>query len=127
MILHPPRTRRVDTLAMATYWAGTIIVGIITILGDPAPTLAAQLGPGPGLALFGAGYTLVGAAGLAARLTNRARTEAAALMILGAYTALHGLLILLDGALASGLRIALAPCALASLAIARRGYTITRP
>lgn len=98
-----------DDALLIIYYVVTMVIGGLTIWGDPAPALVEHLGVGVSLWVFGGCYTVTAGFALASRVMRNRRGEATAVKVLGLAALFHGTLALLDGATASGLRIMIAP------------------
>lgn len=118
--------RSLDDWLMLVYYAATIVVGVLTVAGDPSPNLVAQLGPGVGLYAFGAGYAVLGVLAGISRWLRARCAEMRALLGLAGFAGFHGVLLILDGAYVSGIRLAAAPLMMVAFARRLHGVTLTR-
>ena len=117
---------RRDTTRMSVYYAASVLLGIGTIWGDPAPVLTGALGHGWRLWVFGGSYALLGAAARAGRLRSQWTIEALAVRGLAIATFVHGAIGVEDGAILTGLRLIIAPLMMWSYAATLTRWHITR-
>lgn len=112
-------------LRMVAYYIGTVAVGVSTILGDPEPVLAAQLGHTWTLVIFGALYAALGLSACVARLVRARRAEGILIRTLAVYAAAHGVILTIAGAHAAGLRLSIALLMMWEFARLSEGVTLT--
>ncbi len=118
--------RWADRYRMHAYYVGMAAVGAMAVVGDPAPSLVGALGSRTSAAWFGVWYVVVACLAMLARARRQRSTEAAAVTSLGVFTAAHGVLLCLDGAWSSGIRLAIAILMMSDWAHMRRGVMFTR-
>lgn len=107
------------------FYAVLCVVGVLTILGDPAPTLVGSLGRGPWLFSFGAAYIIVSISATYARLRKLPGYEQRMLLVLAGITFLHGLVLFLDGAYTSGIALMSHSLPLVAVAVAVSGVVFS--
>lgn len=128
MAARPLLQRLCDLLARTriyAYFAATAAVGVMTIIGDPAGVCVCAVGSPLAALLFGGWYVALGVLGIYARAIRSLRGESMVVILLGGFAVVHGVVLIADGAIASGVRIAAAMLMMTDWAAMRRGLTVT--
>lgn len=110
---------------MAAYYVGIIVVGLLTIVDEPPPQLAESIGHDAATLVFGALYAALGVCALVARLSASRRAESTLIRALAIWAAMHGVLMMMGGSEAGGLRIGIAVLMMWDYARMHEGITLS--